>query len=165
MANLSRAITETDPERPVPPKSYGAQENPCNAECDLYQHVSHSRGGTAAKLQRRLSGDLDNIVLKALRKEPERRYASVEQLDEDLRRHLEGLPVIARNILEIAVNSRRVGQRPLPTAAFILLIIGVGLMLRAERDARNKLRSPAPKKPRRAAFQLRGEKTIQFPDF
>jgi serine/threonine protein kinase len=44
-----------------------------------------------------LRGDLDNIVLKALRKEPQRRYASVEQLSEDLRRHLEGLPVIARN--------------------------------------------------------------------
>ncbi|HEV8041149.1 MAG TPA: protein kinase [Bryobacteraceae bacterium] len=48
------------------------------------------------KLRRRLKGDLDNIVLKALRKEPERRYASVEQFSEDIRRHLKGLPVIAR---------------------------------------------------------------------
>ena len=48
-----------------------------------------------AKLKRQLSGDLDNIVLKALRKEPERRYASVEQLAEDIRRHLQGLPVMA----------------------------------------------------------------------
>ena len=48
------------------------------------------------KLRRRFEGDLDNIVLKALRKEPERRYASVEQLSEDIRRHLEGLPVSAR---------------------------------------------------------------------
>ncbi|HEX5230185.1 MAG TPA: serine/threonine-protein kinase, partial [Bryobacteraceae bacterium] len=44
----------------------------------------------------RFRGDLDNIVLKALRKEPERRYASVEQFSEDIRRHLEGLPVSAR---------------------------------------------------------------------
>jgi serine/threonine protein kinase/type II secretory pathway pseudopilin PulG len=42
-----------------------------------------------------LRGDLDNIVLKALRKEPERRYASVQEFSEDIRRHLEGLPVIA----------------------------------------------------------------------
>lgn len=42
-----------------------------------------------------LRGDLDNIVLKALRKEPERRYASVQELSEDIRRHLEGLPVTA----------------------------------------------------------------------
>ena len=43
-----------------------------------------------------MAGDLDNIVLMALRKEPRRRYASVEHLAEDLRRHLEGLPVSAR---------------------------------------------------------------------
>jgi serine/threonine protein kinase len=42
-----------------------------------------------------LRGDLDNIVLKALRKEPERRYASVQEFSEDIRRHLEGLPVTA----------------------------------------------------------------------
>jgi hypothetical protein len=48
------------------------------------------------KLRRALTGDLDNIVLKALRKEPQRRYATVEQYSEDVRRHLENLPVIAR---------------------------------------------------------------------
>jgi eukaryotic-like serine/threonine-protein kinase len=43
-----------------------------------------------------LRGDCDNIVMKALRKEPERRYASVEQLSEDIGRHLDGRPVHAR---------------------------------------------------------------------
>lgn len=43
-----------------------------------------------------LSGDLDNIVLKALAKEPERRYATVDRLVEDLRRYRNGLPVSAR---------------------------------------------------------------------
>ncbi|MFT3743815.1 MAG: protein kinase [Pyrinomonadaceae bacterium] len=43
-----------------------------------------------------LRGDLDNIVLKALRREPEARYSSVEQFAEDIRRHLRGLPVLAR---------------------------------------------------------------------
>lgn len=42
-----------------------------------------------------LRGDLDNIALKALRKEPALRYSSAEQLAEDIRRHLQGLPVIA----------------------------------------------------------------------
>ncbi|MCH9649279.1 MAG: serine/threonine-protein kinase [Deltaproteobacteria bacterium] len=46
--------------------------------------------------KRHLEGDLDAIVLKALRKEPERRYRSVDQLREDLERHLGGLPVSAR---------------------------------------------------------------------
>jgi eukaryotic-like serine/threonine-protein kinase len=45
---------------------------------------------------RRLEGDLDNIVLMALRHDPERRYRSVEQFSEDVRRYLERLPVIAR---------------------------------------------------------------------
>lgn len=42
-----------------------------------------------------LRGDLDNIILKALRKEPERRYQSVQEFAEDIRRHLAGLPVTA----------------------------------------------------------------------
>ena len=45
---------------------------------------------------RRLRGDLDTIILTALRKEPERRYQSVERLAADLQRHLDGRPVLAR---------------------------------------------------------------------
>jgi serine/threonine-protein kinase len=48
------------------------------------------------RLRRRLRGDLDTIVLKALRREPVRRYASAGELGEDLRRHLGGGPVEAR---------------------------------------------------------------------
>jgi len=47
-------------------------------------------------LGRQLSGDLDNIVLTAMRKEPQRRYASAAEFSEDLRRHLEGLPILAQ---------------------------------------------------------------------
>jgi serine/threonine protein kinase/tetratricopeptide (TPR) repeat protein len=47
-------------------------------------------------MTRRLRGDLDAIVLTALRKEPERRYASVAQLSEDIRLHLAGHPIVAR---------------------------------------------------------------------
>ena len=45
---------------------------------------------------KRLAGDLDTIVLKALEKDPRRRYASVEQFSDDIRRHLEGIPILAR---------------------------------------------------------------------
>jgi len=47
-------------------------------------------------LRRRLAGDLDTIVLKAIRKEPERRYADVKEFSDDLARHLDGQPVRAR---------------------------------------------------------------------
>jgi serine/threonine-protein kinase len=49
------------------------------------------------RLRRRLRGDLDRITLMALRKEPERRYASAEQMAEDIERHLDGQPVAARS--------------------------------------------------------------------
>ena len=66
-----------------------------NAALDLPPEQTSQKREGAARSRRQLKGDLDNIVLKALRKEPERRYASVEQLSEDIRRHLEGLPVAA----------------------------------------------------------------------
>ncbi len=57
--------------------------------------VSENRLVSVDKLKKILSGDLDNIVLMALRKEPHRRYQSVEQLLDDIRRHRAGRPVIA----------------------------------------------------------------------
>lgn len=55
-----------------------------------------ARGLTPAQLKRGLSGDLDTIILKALQKEPGRRYPSVAQFADDIRRHLDGRPVLAR---------------------------------------------------------------------
>src|SRR4029078_9192741 len=50
-----------------------------------------------APRRRELARDLHNIILQALHKEPARRYASMEQLADDLGRWLDGLPVAARN--------------------------------------------------------------------
>ncbi|MCA9513448.1 MAG: hypothetical protein KC635_00740, partial [Myxococcales bacterium] len=62
------------------------------------REVEPPRPSVVAPPERRraLAGDLDNIVLKALRKDPDERYASVEQLAADIERHLAGLPVQAR---------------------------------------------------------------------
>jgi non-specific serine/threonine protein kinase/serine/threonine-protein kinase len=51
---------------------------------------------SAGQSRERLGSDLDAIILRALRKEPDRRYVSVDQFSEDIRRHLDGLPVLAR---------------------------------------------------------------------
>ena len=55
-----------------------------------------SREGTPEKLRRRLTGDLDVIILTALQKEPARRYASVDALSDDVEAHLGGFPVSAQ---------------------------------------------------------------------
>jgi tetratricopeptide (TPR) repeat protein len=62
----------------------------CETEALAPSEAAHGRNRAI------LRGDLDTIVLKALRKEPERRYQSAGELSEDLRRHLEGRPVTAR---------------------------------------------------------------------
>jgi serine/threonine protein kinase len=60
------------------------------------EEAARARGLRPAALSRRLLGDLDNIVLTALRKEPQRRYSSVSQLSDDVLRHLRNWPVSAR---------------------------------------------------------------------
>ncbi len=79
----ARVICETEPTRPSRAAARGALA------------PAAGRGLTPARLAHALDGDLDTIVLKALRKEPERRYASVDALAADIRRHLDGLPVLA----------------------------------------------------------------------
>jgi serine/threonine-protein kinase len=59
-------------------------------------HWSTMQAASATQARQRVAGDLDAIVLAALRKEPERRYGSVEQLARDVRAFLDGLPVSAR---------------------------------------------------------------------
>lgn len=60
------------------------------------ESIARARRGTPQTLSRRLAGDLDAIVLKALRKEPAERYGSVEALSHDIAAHLESRPVLAR---------------------------------------------------------------------
>jgi non-specific serine/threonine protein kinase/serine/threonine-protein kinase len=80
-SKLAEAITNQEPERPSVAVLRG---NPSINEAMLPQ------------IQRQLRGDLNFILLKALRKEPEARYSSAEHLADDIRRYLDGLPVIAR---------------------------------------------------------------------
>ncbi|HQU92712.1 MAG TPA: serine/threonine-protein kinase [Pyrinomonadaceae bacterium] len=72
-----------------------------------------------------LKGDLDNIVLKALRKEPERRYASAGAVAEDLERHLNGLPVTARpNTLSYRA-SKFIGRHKFGVGAGVLIVLAI----------------------------------------
>lgn len=98
---VARVVCETQPKRPS-----SAVENVSTVKNSTRENDNRKTSGDdeprkseykpAKTDSRRLKGDIDNIVLKSLRKEPERRYLSVEQLSEDLQRHLAGLPVTAR---------------------------------------------------------------------
>jgi eukaryotic-like serine/threonine-protein kinase len=94
---MARQIAETEPEKPSLVIDR-VEEVATNGETRLVtpERLCEVRNERHAILRRRLAGDLDNIVLKALRKEPARRYASAEQLSEDIQRYLDGLPILAR---------------------------------------------------------------------
>jgi serine/threonine-protein kinase len=95
-SELERAICEQEPERPSEAALRKGPEPGEGLPLLTPAAVSQVREGTPEKLRRRLQGDLDNIVLMALRKEPPRRYSSPAQLSEDIDRHLASLPVRAR---------------------------------------------------------------------
>jgi len=88
---IFRAVMEFDPEKP---SVWCTLDKPAN---------KHSRPASGRqkvakyeKPSKYLRGDLDNIILMALRKEPARRYASVEQFADDIRRHMQNMPIRAR---------------------------------------------------------------------
>ncbi|MGH7577047.1 MAG: protein kinase domain-containing protein [Longimicrobiales bacterium] len=89
---IERTICETEPK---PPSSVVLRDD-VEGEGAAALDLAALRGTTPQALRQRLRGDLDAIVLKALQKEPARRYPSVEALAEDLGRHLAGRPVTAR---------------------------------------------------------------------
>jgi len=105
--NVARAVTEQEPTKPS----------------TAIARISDPQ--STIRNPRLLRGDLDNIVLKALRKEPERRYASVDQLSEDIRRHLEGRPVIARKDTLGYRTSKFVARNKIAVAAAALVILSL----------------------------------------
>lgn len=84
--------------------------------------VSHARDTQPDKLRRNLSGDLDNIVLMCLRKEPARRYQSVEAFDEDIRLHLAGLPIVARKDAPAYRTSKFIKRHRAAIAASLIVV-------------------------------------------
>ena len=131
---LAKLICETEPTRPseICPISVNPADDrlPETAKTALTPVRS-------AKDRRALQGDIDNIVLKALRKEPERRYVSIEQFAEDVRRHLQGLPVTATPD-SIAYRVRKfVRRHRLGMAASALVLVAlIGGMVATLREAR-----------------------------
>lgn len=136
LTEIERAICERDP----PPPSHAinvddSQESRCIAE---------ARATSAKRLKRSLSGDLDNIVLMAMRKEPDRRYASALEMAGDIQRYLDSMPVIARSDTLSYRTAKFVRRHWLPVIAGLgvtSLVLGFAattyfqsLRIAAERD-------------------------------
>jgi serine/threonine-protein kinase len=105
-AELMRAVCEL---APVPPSAAAR-------DAERLRKANRAAPPVAAE---RLHGDLDAIVLKALRKEPERRYRSVDELADDLCRHAGGFPVSARPDTLRYVSARFVRRNRLAVAAAV----------------------------------------------
>ena len=140
VADVARVIVEAEPRRP----SVAVAESADAGEPGTTRPGTRPPApGDTQRLRRRLAGDLDNIVLKALSKEPVRRYASVDQFAEDVRRHLAGLPVLARHdTLGYRASKfvrRHRGAVTAAAAVFVALVaglVGIGWQARVARAER-----------------------------
>ena len=95
LPEIAQAICESEPTRPS--AAVDLDETDGSRLPAGVAVTGFPAGTTTDRLRKHLKGDLDNIVLMAMRKEPARRYASVEQLSDDIARYLAALPVRARS--------------------------------------------------------------------
>src|ERR1051326_5876230 len=115
-------------------------------------------GDSPAKVRRRLQGDLDNVILMALRKQPEQRYASVAQFSADIGRHLDGLPVLARRPALLYYGGKFIRRHKIvfltAAVAIILLLAGMVATLSESRRARRE-------QARAESEKTRAERTLE----
>ena len=126
-----KVIAECDPELPSravkgTQSNVGSEVDSSASEANL---IAARRGTTPLKLARQLAGDLENIVLRALRKDPQQRYNTVNDLSDDLQCYLDGSPVQARPIGKAERIYRWCQRNPVPTAllATMMLTLVIGL--------------------------------------
>ncbi|MEO8025883.1 MAG: serine/threonine-protein kinase, partial [Bryobacteraceae bacterium] len=150
------AVVLTDDRMQVPDATVNLQAVSVSS-ASVKPVAEESRAKSRRRLRKKLAGDLDAIVLQALRKEPECRYESVEQFSEDIRRYLEGRPVRARSGSIGYRLGKFLRRNKAGVAAGFLIIIALAAtswstmtVVRSERDrAENKLREA-----RRAAHEV-----------
>lgn len=135
-SEMEMMILHTNPEEP----SQAATSDGDAAE------LAGRRGSTPVRLWRALKGDLDAIVLTALRKEPGRRYASVEALMEDLRRYVSREPIVARPTsrayrLRKFASRHRVGLAAASVVLALLVAFAVSMGVMAGRQRRERERA------------------------
>ncbi len=120
--DISRTILDTEPTKP-----------------STKEIVIDVGDGNREKVRRLLKGDLDTILLMALRKEPSRRYTSVEQFANDIERYLQGMPVLARPNTLPYRSSKFVQRHRAGAVAFVIVNLaiagGIGGVIWQAREA------------------------------
>jgi eukaryotic-like serine/threonine-protein kinase len=131
-------------------------------------HIAHCRRTDAGRLRARLRGDIDTIVLKAMRTEPERRYRSVQELAADIRRHRTGHAILARPDEWSYRTSRFLSRHraaAIGAAAAIVALFGYGatLVVQAQRlqVERNSARAEAERADGERAAAERAQVTAE----
>jgi serine/threonine protein kinase len=118
---LVRLVCETEPARPsIATQSVGGRQQLSPAQ------IAQARGTTPARLTRSLAGDLDNIVLRALRKDPANRYGNAGELAADVRAHLNHEPVLARAPSPRYLAARFVRRHRVAVTAAVLILLSLG---------------------------------------
>lgn len=148
---VERVVCETPPTRPSTAVTRAAQRTPS----DGHDQIARRTDVAPSRLRRELVGDLDTIVLTALRKEPERRYLSVGRLADDIRRYLDGLPITARPetwdyVARKFVGRHRVGVALTAGVVVLVLAFVVGMAALAMRLAVQRSRAVAAEEATRS---------------
>jgi serine/threonine protein kinase len=131
MQEIERVISEEEPTRPsdVVTTTEEGPEGERGKQPITPEAVSEVREGDPNRLRKRLRGDLDSILLTTLRKEPARRYSSVEAFSDDLRRHLDNLPVSAREDSLWYRANRFARRHPGGVTAGVVIVLSLGAAL------------------------------------
>ena len=128
-------IVETEPIKPSAVITRDEEVERADGDATLTpESVSAKRDGDPVRLRRRLAGDVDAILLKALRKEPQHRYSSVEQLATDIRRHLDGRPVAARRGTMVYRAGKFFRRHRVAVAAALMAVLALTAFLVRERQ-------------------------------
>ncbi|HEY4365606.1 MAG TPA: tetratricopeptide repeat protein [Steroidobacteraceae bacterium] len=133
---IERSICVIDPPRPSAIVQRAMQSPPVEDESTI-EAIALARGQSPERLQRRLIGDIDSIVMRALRKEPEHRYSSVERLVEDIRHHLQNEPVQARQGNWVYYSQRFVRRHTpgvIAGVGFLAFVIAVAVVMSIQRQ-------------------------------
>ena len=117
--SIRNAKLETEPIRPSEAMSTAT------VDPDTAEKIASVRNSRIDRIRRRLDGDLDVIILKALRREPSRRYSSPREFVADLQRHLDGLPVEARPESMAYITTRFVARHRAGLAIATACVIAI----------------------------------------